>query len=201
MIPNTRRTSHLQTNDTMGDLLYGGFASLLKWFLMLGTLSFLIVNLHHFTSYYHEEAAIIEDARRIYEKLCSSGDATDARLFHGTCRSASISITKNAAWEAIARVARRNQMCGETGCSTWSFYLIGGVFIGVILIIMILPRISAYTRDYIDAMQEEEMRKKLYSSSSQYFENDTFTQTGNNPNLLSNIRTSSETGNRKMKMV
>jgi len=150
----------------VGHLIKGGIFSVVRGILLCYTLVTVIVFIHNFTIYYSQERTLIEEARERYEYACvDQDDVRKARLFFHTCTSDRITKDKCAEWEAFARVVRKQQLCGEgEDCGKVAYVLIG-MFLGVVGLIFIMPKLQCMFEKKIDDMNTDHMYSFATSSS------------------------------------
>lgn len=125
----------------IGSLIMGGFFKFVRGCILIYLLSYIVLNLHLYTTFYTQEKAIIEEAADRYQIACLGTTPRQAVLFYNTCQNDRMTKDKYPAWEAFARVARKQQLCGEEGCGAAAYIMIG-TFVGCLFAIIFLPRLQ-----------------------------------------------------------
>ncbi len=133
-----------------GHMLKGGFFSVLKGMVLFYTIIHAIVFVHTFIICWSEETTLVEEAKERYAYACVAQDAKKARLFFHTCTLDKITKDKKPAWEAFARVVRKQQLCGEGGDCGKAIYIVLGAVVGVVGLYFILSKMQNISLRKID---------------------------------------------------
>jgi len=124
----------------IGYMLKGGMFTVVTFLLGFYTFLHACRAGHDFYVYWCVEARDVEEATERYQYSCVDQNAKQARLFFKSCREDSVIMNKYPAWEALDRVMRGYQLCGEKGDCGIAIYIVFGIVIGVIGIFFLLNK-------------------------------------------------------------
>jgi len=128
-------------NGFIGQLINGGAVRLVQVVMMFLLGVYLLLAVHQFFIFQAQEVGDIEVARQRWEINCAKQDVKKAKLFYNDCKNDGRDKEKSAWWEALARMARRQRICGESDCSS-AIYFVAGMVVGCIVLILVLPRLQ-----------------------------------------------------------
>ena len=154
----------------IGTMLYGGLVIMIRLLILIYLVSFLFINTYYFQKYHAQETKLIKEVHYKYRRNCEEQSVLDAKMFYNECRTYTVDMAKSPSWEAFARLARKQQLCGETGCGS-AMYIMVGIVIGCVGLICLLPKLQAFCMRSIDRLNSEPMSSYQTSSSGSFFPN------------------------------
>jgi len=122
----------------IGQMIVGGIFTVIRGLILSYFIFYSICVVHQFGVFWSQEVEIIQEARERYELNCEGKSARQAVLFYSTCKDDKLNKEKCGIWEAIYRVARKRQLCGENGCGG-AVYMVIGMVLGGLGLLFILP--------------------------------------------------------------
>lgn len=142
------------TNDNFaGKMLTHFIFGIIQWTAILYTICFVVINGATFCNYYVEERDTINDAIERYNRVCEPG-REDAQFFYATCTNDKRTMQKVAALEALQRLARKFQICGENGCTNVT-YMLGGACLGIIFFIWMIPKLKMVFQGFVASSDDK----------------------------------------------